>query len=212
MKTMIIVLFSLQVLYAQALNQKMILSAELTTKAAADSFYEAEKFFQENTQAQEIKKMNKLSINMELLEPYVLVTIKPITNLRVKNQLRYLLQSKFPQNFMVDTIKKTIRKEKKHQEIVEKTVPLETKIQTKVVRKSPPSHQKKMVLFWEKLKQFWHSLDSEWLGLIFLALAGFLLVFRSARQMSKIKSLQEEVSKYQTKIEGEMDTMRETHA
>jgi hypothetical protein len=209
---MIIVLFSLQVLYAQALNQKMILSAERTIKAAADSLYKAEKFFQENTQAQEIKKMNKLSIDMELLEPYVLVTIKPITNLRVKNQLRYLLQSKFPQNFMVDTIKKTIPKEKKHQEIVEKTVPLETKIQTKVVRKPPPSHQKKMVPFWEKLKQFWHSLDSEWLGLIFLALAGFLLVFRSARQMSKIKSLQEEVSKYQTKIEGEMNTMRETHA
>lgn len=195
----------------------MILSADLATEDAAHNLYEAEKFFQENMQAQALRRTNKLSVDMELLEPYVLVTIKPITSLSVKNKLHYLLQSKFPKNFMVDNIKTdnikiVVPKEKKHQKVTEKEVDKEVNIQTKVISKNTNRYSEKKKSLLGDIQKFWRTLDSEWLGLIFLALAGFLLVYRSAKQMSKIKSLQEEVSKYQTKIEGEMDTMGDKYA
>lgn len=223
MKPIIIVLVSLQILCAQKMNQKMILSAELATEDAAQSLYEAEKLFQENDQARELKKTYKLSIGMELLEPYVLVTIKPITTQNVKNKLHYLLQSKFPQNFMVNNTKRVVHKKHTYQKVLAEQAPRETKRNTKIVQKTPPlapqrkqintsKNQEKKDTLLAGIEQYWRTLDSEWWGLIFLALAGFLLVYRSAKQMSKIKSLQEEVSKYQTKIEGEMNNMGETRA
>ena len=210
-------------LYAQVMNQKMILSANLATEDAAQSLYDAEKFFQENTQANALRKMHKLSVDMELLEPYVLVTVQPITSLNVKNKLHYLLQSKFPQNFVVDNIKKVVKKAKNQPKMIKNPISTATKLKPKVAQKLQPTpsasqqvdkstSQVKKNSFVTKIEQFWHSLDSEWLGLIFLALAGFLLVYRSAKQISKIKSLQKEVSKYQNKIEGEMNTMGDKHA
>ena len=215
MKIIMIALFSLHMLYAQAINKKMILSANLTLEDAGKSLYDAEKFFQENTQANVLKKMYKLSVNMELLEPYILVTVQPIKSLSVKNKLHYLLQSKFPQSFVVDTIKKVAKKTKKYATNVKTSTPISKKTSQKLKQKPQPipsiNQEKKGTVF-VKMEQFWRSLDREWLGLIFLALAGFLLIYRSARQMSKIKSLQKEVSKYQNKIEGEMNTMGDKYA
>ena len=214
MKNIIIIWFVLCVLHAQAMNKKVIISADLATKDAAQNLYKVEKFFQENIQAQTLKKEYNLSIAMELLEPYVLVTIKPIKSIEIKNKIHYLLQAKFPKNFMVPNTKKIVQKQKNYPKKILKKDSLKTKPQKPFVEKPSIASSSEITeeAFFVRLQRFWHNLDSEWLGLIFLALAGFLLVYRSARQMSKIKSLQEEVSKYQTKIEGEMNSMGEKHA
>ena len=214
MRVLIIVLFSLQILCAQGINQKMIVSAHLKTEDAAQSLYEVEKFFQENIEAKRLKVKYHLSLGMELLEPYVSVTLKPITLTSVKNKLHYLLQSKFPQNFIVDdtqviTSPKPIINKK--EPIIPVLVKPKKMKEIKLPEIKKPIEEVKLDRY-AQVKQFWYELDSEWLGLIFLALAGFLLVYRSARQMSKIKALQDEVSKYQTKVEGEMDYMGEKHA
>jgi hypothetical protein len=52
---------------------------------------------------------------------------------------------------------------------------------------------------------------NEWLALVILALAGLLLVYRSNRQINKIKTLQKKLERYQEKIETQMDHMGEQY-
>jgi hypothetical protein len=199
------VCFSLQLFGADPINQKMILSAHLQTKDAAQSLYRAEKFFQENSNAHALKDQYHLTLGLELLEPYVAVSIKPIGALEVKNKLRYLLQASFPQNFVVDDTP-----------VFTKIQPKTPVVQSPAQANQPIKPKENIVTVDEKttdryarVKRFFQTMQSEWFGLLFLALAGFMLVARSARQMSKIRSLQEQVSKYQSKVEGEIHTMGE---
>jgi len=214
MRVLIIILFSLHIVYGQEINKKMIISAHIETEKAGQSLYEVEKFFQENDVANSLKIKHNLSLGMELLDPYVIVTLKPITLTSVKNQLLYLLQSKFPQNFIVDNTQMKTNPTA----MIHKTKPIvQTEVKQKKVQEIDFTEIKKPIEKtsidrYAKIKQFWYALDNEWLGLIFLALAGFLLIYRSARQMSKIKALQDEVNKYQTKIETAVDDMGKKHA
>jgi hypothetical protein len=213
MRVLVIVLFSLQLLCAQEINQKMIISSHLKTEDAAQSLYNVEKFFQENLKINNLKTKYHLSLGMELLEPYVVVTLKPITSTVLKNKLHYLLHSKFPQNFIVDNT----QMKKSSNPTINTIKPIIQVVKPKEIKETFLEEIKKPIKEvtidrYTQVKQFWKKLDSEWLGLIFLALAGFLLVYRSARQMSKIKALQNEVSKYQKKVESEMNYMGEKHA
>jgi len=213
MRVLVIILFSLQLLCAQEMNQKMIISSHLKTEDAAQSLYDVEKFFQENLKLNNLKIKYHLSLGMELLEPYVVITLKPITSTVVKNKLHYFLHSKFPQNFIVDNtqMKKTPKPTINNIKPIIQVMKPKKRKETSLEEIKKPIKEVTINRY-AQVKQFWKELDSEWLGLIFLALAGFLLVYRSARQMSKIKALQKEVSKYQTKVESEMNNMGETHA
>lgn len=208
MRVLYIILCSFQILFGQGTDQKMIVSAYIETHKAAQSLYALEKFFQEDEDAFHLKERYNLSLGMELLDPYVAVTIKPIKSSEVKNKLRYLLQKKFPQNFAVDNTP-----------IMQKSIPKKPKVSVHTPKKLEVFKKKEVVAEVKKhsldkyaqVKTFFKTMDSEWWGLIFLALAGFILIARSARQMSKIRSLQKEVMKYQSKVEGEMESMGEGH-
>ncbi len=196
MNKLIVVLIFVLSVFVQAANQKMVLSAHLATENATRDLYDAEKFFQENTQAKQLKTKYNLTLQLELLESYVLVTIKPIKQVSVKNELKHLFQARFPQYFSVDD--SPIRDLKLEKEVTK---------QEQIPEKPKPIHKENIngkVSTYASLKLFWKKLDSEWIGLLFLALAGFMLVFRSASQIQKIKVLQKEVEKYQSKVEKEM--------
>ena len=47
----------------------------------------------------------------------------------------------------------------------------------------------------------------EWIGLIVLAIIGFIFIYRSRKQIKKIKKLQEELDTYQTTVTRELDTI-----
>ncbi len=47
----------------------------------------------------------------------------------------------------------------------------------------------------------------EWIGLIVLAVIGFIFIYRSARQIKKIKKLQAELDGYHTTVSSELDTI-----
>lgn len=203
-----IILFSLQFLFAQGIEQKMIVSAHIQTQKAAQSLYQLEKVFQENPEARKLKEEYRLLLGLELLGPYVAVSIHPITERYVKDRLRYLLQRKFPQNFVVDNTRiseQTVSKAASVPVSMPKTI---ESVKSKP-KEAPPVRvaKEKPVDQVGKIKTFLLSIDSEWWGLLFLALAGFLLIARSARQMSKIKVLQEEVTRYQSKVEEEIEGM-----
>lgn len=220
MKKIILILLLLNVLYAKEIDQKMVLSTHLEVNKAAQSLYELEIFFRENSFAKEIKANHHLSLQMELLEQYVLVTLKPIETASLKNKLQYLFQEYYPQNFIVnDTrIQKIRSKEKaKVQKVENEIVKKETVVSPKVepikeVQIVQEEQGNSMGTVYEKVNTFWKTLDLEWVGLLILALAGFLLVYRSAKQISKIKTLQQKVETYQNKVENEIDSIGDKDA
>lgn len=208
MRILYIVWFSLQILFAQNIDQKMIVSTNIETQKAAQSLYTLETFFQEDKRARELKEKYSFTLGMELLDPYVAVSIKPIKSSEVKNKLRYLLQQKFPENFVVDNTAVMEQSIQKKPKVVVETPKKAEVFKTKEV---VTTDKKDSVDRYAQVKTFFKTMDSEWWGLIFLALAGFILIARSARQMSKIRSLQKEVMQYQSKVEGEMESMGEGH-
>ena len=51
------------------------------------------------------------------------------------------------------------------------------------------------------------GLSVEWIGLIVLTFIGFIFIFRSARQIKKIKKLQEELDMYHKTVSSELNTI-----
>jgi len=220
MKKIILILLLLDILDAKEIDQKMIISTHLEVSQAAKSLYSLEIFFRENNLAKKIKSDNKLNLQMELLGKYVLVTVKPIRTTALKNKLQYLFQEHYPHNFIVNDT----RMPERQRESISSKEQVKNKITTQAVVIPPKVKPVKEVLImhdkeennlaaiYEKFSTFWKTLDMQWIGLLLLALAGFLLVYRSAKQISKIKVLQRKVEAYQTKVEDEIDTMGEKHA
>lgn len=209
MRVFTIIAFFVHILYAQEMNYKMIISAHIESTEAAKSLYEIETFFQENKVAKEIKLKYNLALGMELLDKYIIITLNPIKMTSVKNELKYLLQEKFPESFIVgNTFSKDLPKQ--YQILKDRYTEVES---SKVEKKNTEKLVSKNLLQ-EKpdgVELFWQGMQGEWFGLLFLALAGFILIYRSAKQISKIKKLQEEVIQYQSKLENEVNSMGERH-
>ncbi len=206
-----ILLFLMLTLAAEATVQKMVLSSNLETKEAAKDLYKIETFFQENASAKALQENYGLGAHMELLGDHVLVTVKPIANHVVKNKLYVVLGEHFPKRFVVDDTPLTESKPPKP--TPEKTTAPRKEVKTaKAVPIKPPvilKEKQKETSFFDTFKMYWSNLQSEWIALLFLALAGFMLIYRSNRQISKIRTLQKEVELYQSKIEEDIEDMKE---
>ena len=202
MKKLMIIVFLFNILFAQMIDQKMVISAKKESADAARSLYELEKFFQENRAAKELQAQEHLELSMELLDDYVLTVIKPIKTVSLKNQLKLLLQTKYPHAFIVQNRKKNststpVSVEKK-------------KVRHIALKKHKPEIKKGMKNIVQK-NSLIRGLSNEWLALIILALAGLFLVYRSARQINKIKKLQKKLETYQEKVATQMDYIGEQY-
>lgn len=178
-------------IWAEEMNSKMILSSHIKSEEAAKNLYELEKFFYENKEANVLKKMHHLTLGMELLDKYILVTIKPIKMYSVENTLQQLLKEKFPESF-----------------IVRNGPSMETsriKVKQNTFKTNEP--QKQIQTLETEQKSFFSDIDTKWIALILLALVGFILVYRSAQQLTKIRRLQKEIAKYQIILEDEVNSM-----
>jgi len=196
MKLLTIVILLVSIVWAEEVHPKMILGAYLKSENAAKSLYEIEKLFQENEKAKALKEKHHLLIGMELLDKYILVTIKPIKIHTVENTLQHLLREKFPDSFIVPHVLESelhimIKKHKNTSDIKQNQADIPVVI--------------------TKKKTFLSGIDTEWVALILLALAGLVLVYRSARQLVKIRTLQKELAKYQIILEDEVDNMGVRH-
>ena len=195
MKLVTIIMLLMSMIWAETMNAKMILSSHIESEEAAKSLYNLEKFFHENDEAAILKKEHHLTLGMELLDKYILVTITKIKSYTVENRLQYLLKEKFPDSFIVPSFSSL-------------EIPL---IQEHVTISNSNTLQKEMQTLTRnmetKQKPFYRSIDVEWLALLLLAFAGLVLVYRSASQLTKIKKLQKEIAKYQLILEDEVDTL-----
>jgi len=201
---MTIVMLLMTIVWAEEINSKMILSSHIKSEEAAKSLYLIETFFQENTEARNLKKSQHLELAMELLDKYILVTITQIKSSSVENRLQYLLKEKFPHSFIIrkdleiPVIKKQISK------------------QGSLYSQSPNNdtllaNTKQIQGLESKLKTFFNSIDKKWMAIFFLLFFGFMLYYKSVRQLKKIKKLQKELAKYQIILEDEVDRIGVSH-
>jgi len=89
MKLVIIIMLLMSMIWAEEMNAKMILSSHMKSEEAAKSLYNLENFFHENDEAAILKKEHHLTIGMELLDKYILVTITKIKYYTVENTLQW---------------------------------------------------------------------------------------------------------------------------
>ena len=200
--------------YAHTLNQKIVLGALLDMEKAQRVLVDTKQYCSMHPHIDTFLSQHKLVPKLEKLEPYILITLSPIQNIREKQEIFYLLHKKFADMFSVNNtfstnlpLKMATQKKTKvkYTDKINRKVKVSTAINT-IPKVTPPQTS------FSALKIFWKNLDSEWIGLLILALAGFLLIFRSARQVSKIKSLQNEVEQYQNKVGNEMKNMETNDA
>ncbi len=197
MKKWIILSLFISILCATDMNQKMILSTSLDSAEMKHTLQEVKYFFNHISSAKELQEEYGFTFQLETLDKYTLLTLKPIKSHIVKNKINYLLKKKFPKSFIVDnTSLPVIHEERKNNSITHKSnrqLPIPVLID-KVEKK-------------EIGQVFWKNLSLEWIALIILAIAGLLLVYRSAQQISKIRGLQKKVEDYQRKVEKEISAM-----
>ncbi len=209
MKFFIILFLFMSHSYAQDLNQKIILYAMLDTQKAQEFLRETKQYFSVHSHIDTFLSEHKLVPKLEKLDPYILITLSPIQNIKEKQEIFYLLHKKFSDMFIVNNAFSTIipfkivTPEKTKESYIDKTNS-KAKVSTVIKTISKVSFPQTSFI---SLQNFWKNLDSEWIGLLILALIGFLLIFRSARQISKIKILQNEVERYQNKVGSEMKNM-----
>ena len=195
MKLVTIIMLLMSMIWAETMNAKMILSSHIESEEAAKSLYNLEKFFHENDEAAILKKEHHLTLGMELLDKYILVTITKIKSYTVENRLQYLLKEKFPDSFIVPSFSSLEISLIQEHITISNSNTLQKEMQTLTTNMET------------KQKPFYRSIDVEWLALLLLAFAGLVLVYRSASQLTKIKKLQKEIAKYQLILEDEVDTL-----
>jgi hypothetical protein len=197
MKKWIILSLFTSILCATDMHQKMILSTSLNPSEMKHDLKEVKYFFNHTSHAKKLQEEYGFTFQLETLDKYTLLTLKPIKSYIVKNKINYLLKQKFPESFIVDnTPLPVIKEEKKSNSIPYKSNrQLSTSVSLDKVEKK------------EIMQVFWKNVSLEWIALIILAIAGLLLVYRSAKQISKIRGLQKKVEDYQYKVEKEISEM-----
>jgi hypothetical protein len=196
MKQLTVILLFSTILFSKTLNQKMIIDVTTEPQSSTYILQEIQDFFQTNTIAKELKLNYHLTITRELLRGYDLIEIKPIHSVEVKNKLKLLLHEKYSELFIVDNILKgkSVTDFPVQQEIVQ------AKKEVRCINTIPETAQIKH----QRSDFFANSID-EWLALILLAIVGLVLVYRSTKQISKIKKLQKKLEKYQNRLKTEVD-------
>jgi hypothetical protein len=191
----------MSIIRAEEINSKIILSSHIESDEAAKSLYTIEKFFQDNKEAYTLKEEYHLKLGMELLDKYILVTITQIKMYSVENTLQHLLKEKFPNSFIVqrDVEIPVLKKYASTQN----TMNMNKNISNNNIKEIQNSQRKK--------ESFFNSMDKKWMAIILLSLVGLMLLYRSAKQLTKIRILQKEVAKYQIILEDEVNQIRVHH-
>ncbi len=203
MKPLTVILLFSTILFSATLNQKIIIDVTTEPQPSTDILQKIENFFQTNSLARSLQSKNHLTITLKKLKGYDLIEIKPVSSIEVKNRLKFLLHKEFPQFFVVDD---TFRKKSMGTTLPVTAKPKHLKALHAEKQKCTSSSSVK-----NESKGYSTSLIKgivdEWLALIILAIAGLLLVYRSARQISKIKKLQKKLEKYQNRLKTEVDVI-----
>jgi len=190
---MLVMLFSLTMLFSKDISEKLIVSGDRNSTTAQVHLLKLKMVFIGNSQTRALQEKYKLNLEIETLDEYTMVVIKPIRSLAVKNELLLLLSPIFPNIFSIEDHK------------IEMTG-LESMKESKIMKNQiTPSHTNTMHQANSLIEKI--GIGLEWIALFFLSVIGLILSLSSRRKMTSLENIQKELSRKQEEIESEIKNL-----
>ncbi len=101
MRVIIMMLFSLTMLFSGAMHEKLIISGNNDIVDAQADLLKLKSYFIENPEISLLQKKHTLTLETEVLGDYALVVIKPVETKALKSELMTLLKPLFPELFSI---------------------------------------------------------------------------------------------------------------
>ena len=186
MRLIVVILFSLTMLFSKDISEKLIVSGDENSTMAHAHLLKLKMAFIGNPQTRVLQEKYKLHLETETFNEYTMVVIKPIRSLALKNELLLYLSPLFPNIFSIED----------HQRESIRIDDIET-IQTYIA----PSHGNKVI---DQGKVLMQEIGVEWIALLLLSFSGLILSLNSRRKMENLGNIQEDLSRKQEEIEIEI--------
>lgn len=191
MRLMLIVLFSLTMLYSKAFSEKLIVSGDKNSTMIQMHLLKLKMLFIANPQTRALQEKYKLNLETETLDAYTMVVIKPIRSMALKNELLLFLTPHFPHMFSIeDQRNETISPEGMKKIKTIKTDMLSAQTYT--------LHQTKGLI---------EEVGLEWIALFFLSIIGLILSLKSRNKMVSLEKIQKDLGRKQAEIENEIKNL-----
>ena len=187
MQLLLWMLCSMTLLYSAGVSshefsEKLIVSSSKSESLCNEELLKLKVYFIENPITRLLQEKYGLRIEMEKLDNYYMAVIKPITSLKVRNDLLLVLTPMFHDIFFIN-----------YQAEIQMTQ------ETHTVSKSVISRAKE-----KREKSFIDEIGLQWLALLSLSLLGLILSILSRRKIMKLGKRQKDLKVEQKKIEKEI--------
>ena len=190
MQVIIVMLFSVTLLFSESMHEKLIISGNNDIVNAQADLLKLKDYFTANPEISLLQKKHKLTLETEVLGDYVLVVINPIETEALKSKLLTLLKQLFPELFSI-----------KYQEIKCPDVETDAKINVESIKKPVLPIRVEKNQYYQFLVE---DVGLQWLALLLLATIGLTLSIRNRRKLTNLEKTQKELSIKQDQIEDEI--------
>ena len=191
MRLMLVILFSLTMLFSKEFSEKLIVSGDKNSTMTQMHLLKLKMLFIANSQTRALQEKYKLNLEIETLDAYTMVVIKPIRSLALKNELLLFLNPHFPHIFSIEDHKSEITGPESM-----------SKIKIMKTDTSPPDtntfHQAKSLI---------EDVGLEWTALLLLSIIGLTLSLKSRSKMANLENIQKDLSRKQAEIENEIKNL-----
>ncbi len=177
MRFIFLVLFSMTLLFAQNISEKLIIANDKNSTSAQIYLLKLEIFFKENEEMRTLQEAYVLKLGIETLGEYNMVVIKPIREIKVKNALLLFLKPLFPDMFFMEE---------------------KANIQQNITNNGS---------LIAKLEGIVKEIGAQWVALLFLSMLGLILSIINRRKMSTLEIIQKDLIRRQDEIENEIKSL-----
>ncbi len=191
MRLMLVILFSLTMLFSKDISEKLIVSGDTNSTMTQMNLLKLKMIFIENPKTRALQEKYKLNLEIETLDAYTMVAIKPIRSLALKNELLLYLSPLFPNIFAIEEHKR------------EMTAPGSMNESKIMERHTTPPQTNTM----HQAKTLIEEVGLEWTALLFLSIIGLTLSLKSRSKMASLENIQKELIRKQEEIENEIKNL-----
>jgi len=193
MRLMLVILFSLTMLFSKDISEKLIVSGDKNSTTTQMNLLKLKMVFIGNSQTRALQEKYKLNLEIETLDAYTMVVIKPIRSLALKNELLLFLSPLFPNIFSIEDHKR----EMTGSESMKESKIMKTHI---IPPHTNTMHQANILI--EEL-----GIGLEWIALLFLSVIGLTLSLNSRSKMASLENIQKDLSRKQEEIENKIKNL-----
>ncbi len=188
MQVIILMLFSLTLLFSEAIQGKLIIGGDKDLLQTQANLMKLKISFTEDPELRELQEKYKLKLEMEALGDYAIVTIKPVKTSALKHELLSLLKPMFHDVFFIAEKKTAMKSPNSDKESASMMHPASSIQDTKSA-------------VYEFLVE---EVGLQWLALLLLAVIGLTLSIHNRRKLATLEKTQQDLSIKQERIEDEI--------